>query len=1125
MFTSLLLLASLAIPSIAAPLTGAQFRDFSGGLNDSTDASILTPNQSPDLLNLIIDDPVGSAKPRGGYTTCGKLQSGNTPTEMYTYSKSDGSQFLIVADNTNVYQTSDCASWKRIVTGQSSTNKPNFRTVRNELWFVNGSTWAYKWDGSTTTIIDGRSDTPNPAPPRGRYIEFWRERVWIARTSDNPSVVQWSALTDSAGNDITPSTGTGAWPATNAIYVDRDGGSPIYGIKAYRDNLYIFKDNGIWRLSFNNDFDLSVQKTLSSVGCRFGSSIVELDNLLYFVGPDGIYSFDGDNSVRLSDKIYNTFLSIQQPLTAEGTKIWTNKSDFEAGAVINSTSTAVPGSVVLVGTVGLTTNGGFETGSISPWTCVTIGVGKCLVETGAAITGAYGAVVTSEGTLFDASLYVFDISGATVASASSVPGYSVDAYSVNTSSGAGRLGYLHFTSINTTGGEAHLYSPIITIGSIVTYNAGSTIGLGYGRLDDISVTVYGATGTWTSETYEAVGLSSWSVFDAESRTNGGSLSYQVRVGSSALNVSTATWSDILAGGLIPGATWENFIQVRSTLTAPASLQNTPYLDSISISFLKGGSQTQTIYGGRWRNRYWMSANSNDFESTKSNTEDWDTASDWVSGTLIQIDTSTVDGFMIAGGTKLLHDNFTDANHTTAPHWDPYPASTWTVAGSVLRCKGSGINNTNTITSSNTMATGEWIFQHSYDHDNSSILPGGNGTNNIGMVFQFVDNSTSATSPTDVATGGAYFVQIKNQITSSTDHVITLSSSATNNISASRGVALASHTLSSYAADSTTHNYRITRDYTGLMAVYYNGTKILEATDTSISSSTRLVIAANVQESGGGLIYQDFDNIFYRRSSSGSWVSPVVHIDGNIDYGIFYGDKTESDGTVTFMMRASTSEASLYQTAFTSFSNGQEITFDYQKEYFQTSAFIFSDTSRQFVSSISVTYVQRTQQVDNNNNLVLVAGRNDKSAWVPYDMMIGPMTVFNDRFYVGSSTGSSVYRMDYGTNDSGQVIPWYWTSRDEAWGQPLNRKRLMEIGTDYRKASGASAVNIGYSGDNGATFTNSSISMDGTGRATDVRYVNGQNKFDYRLRFGSTSLDVAPTIIGITGWSTIYPGRN
>lgn len=1105
-------LALFATPTHAQnpTLTPATFADFTGGLNDRDDPANLKANESPDLLNVIIDE--GAIKPRGGYITCGKLPSGSVPTEMYNYSKSDGTQYLIVADNTNVYQTADCSNWTRIVTGQSATNKPTFRTVRDDLWFVNGATWAYKWDGSTTTILDGGANTPSPAPPRGRYIEFWRERVWIASTSGDPSLLAFSAIVDSAGNDITPSTGTGAWPATNTLYIDRDGGSRIYGIKAYRDNIYVFKGNGIWRVDFRNDFDIQVIKTLSSVGSRFGSSIVEKDNVLHFVGPDGIYAFDGDNSVRLSDKISNKFRTISQPLTAEGTKIWTNQSDFEDGTFINSTATESPGSVVIVGTTGLVNNGGFETGSFSPWTCVRVGPnGGCGIGTGEAFTGVFGASVTASAASLIISLYVFDTAGTTVAERSHP--LETAAYTLNTSSGQGRLGRLHFATIDQVGNEGHLYSPVITIGSIVRYNAGISA-IGFGRLDDVEITVYEATATWTSDTYEAVGLSSWSFFDAESRTRGGSISYQVRVGSSALNVSTATWSGILAGSLIPGATWENFIQVRANLNAPSDLQNTPSLDSVSVGFLKGGSQTQTIYGASWKNRYWFTSNSGDFASTKSQSRTWDTAADWTTGTLIDIDTSTAVGFIVGGGTKLIHDNFTDGNYTASPKWDAYPAASWGITSGKLRVEGTDINSGNNITSSNTMATGEWIFQHSFKNGIGNQLPGFGSSNNVGMVFQFVDNSTSATSAPNVVTGGAYFIQIKNTEVG-TSHVITLSSSATNAIAASRGVALASHTLT-YAGNDTVHNYRITRDYRGLMAVYLNGTKILEATDTAISSSTRLVIGGN----GTGAVYQDFDNIFFKNPSSATWVSPVVRIDNNTRYGTFLGDKTELNGTVRFMMRAATSESALYQTAFTTVTSGQDISFSADSNYFQTAASIFSETSRQFVSSMSVSYTNRVQQSDGSNNMVLVNSRYDSSSWVPHDMMIAPMVIFNDRFYVGSSTGSSIYRMDYGTNDSGQVLPWYWTSRDEFWGSPAYRKDLLQLSVNYRLGTAAGAF-VGFSRNSGASWTDKTVNMSGTGRGSKTLYVNGGNNYDFRFRFGSNSLDESASVLSVTGWAKTY----
>jgi len=329
MLLSSLLSFLLAFPAMAAPPISVTYSDFSNGLNDTKDPATIDRTESPDLLNVVIDE--GALKPRNGFQECGVLPSGNAATTLFEYIRSDGSRKLIASDNGTVYQTGDCQNWTIIKEGLSSSAKPYFEVARNELWFVNRDTHPFVWDGVTLSTMDASAGTPSPAPPSCQYLEFWRERLWCARTVSNPSSLAFSALTDSLGNDLSPSTGTAAWPATNAFYIDRESGGPIYGIRAYRDNLYAFKENAIFRVIFNSDFDNAVVKTLSSVGTRFQDSIFELDNVLYFAGPDGFYAFDGDKSLRLTDNIEGKFRSLRQPEFNEKFKLWTDKSDFDQG--------------------------------------------------------------------------------------------------------------------------------------------------------------------------------------------------------------------------------------------------------------------------------------------------------------------------------------------------------------------------------------------------------------------------------------------------------------------------------------------------------------------------------------------------------------------------------------------------------------------------------------------------------------------------------------------------------------------------------------------------------------------------------------------------------------------------
>jgi hypothetical protein len=61
------------------PLSLANFADFTGGLNYSLDQFDLKPNESPDMLNVVLD-PDGGIKARGGLdtqTTAGTVVAAN----------------------------------------------------------------------------------------------------------------------------------------------------------------------------------------------------------------------------------------------------------------------------------------------------------------------------------------------------------------------------------------------------------------------------------------------------------------------------------------------------------------------------------------------------------------------------------------------------------------------------------------------------------------------------------------------------------------------------------------------------------------------------------------------------------------------------------------------------------------------------------------------------------------------------------------------------------------------------------------------------------------------------------------------------------------------------------------
>lgn len=650
----LLLALSLIFPALswAQPqryqLEPVAFRDFSGGLNDAQDASAIDRKDAYDILNTVIDDPIGSLVPRNGFTQCGILPGGNTGKGIYEYSKADGTRRLIVTNGSTYWQTPDCVSFTTIVTAHSTTSLPSFGTIRDKLWAVNGTTFAWTWTGSAYSLLDGGAGKPNPAPPRGAYISFWQERVWIARTKSNPSALQFSALTMSNGDDVDPSTSSVAWPATNVLYVDQGGGCPIYGIKTYRNNLYVHKGEcGIWRIIFNNDFDIAIVKTLAKVGTRFNDSIIELDDLQYFVGPDGIYAFDGDRTSRVSEKIPNRFKALRQPLSNEAFKTWTVAGDFDDGTFSSATEISIAGSVSLSSTV---VQDDFVDGDLTGGPLAWTGSSNWSVSGGRAVnssgSGAISADQTTSTGAFTFRLTVNPTVGNNVAvkfisagaDYSAHAGYAIlitqDGSStaditlrefpagndIATVSGrtyneTGNAPIDLYKVVRTTGGVFSVYQndDLLYTGTDTTVNTSSKIvvncGAGNCYFDDLFIWRYAASGTWASEDYNAgTAISSWTTFDANHAAAGGSVGYEIRLATNSDGLVGASYTSIVPGSIINSSSINVRAQVRVTLTrAAGDFSVTPELYNATINWSEGELSNQSIYGLSWDNRFYLSA--------------------------------------------------------------------------------------------------------------------------------------------------------------------------------------------------------------------------------------------------------------------------------------------------------------------------------------------------------------------------------------------------------------------------------------------------------------------------------------------------------------------------------------
>lgn len=179
-----------------------------------------------------------------------------------------------------------------------------------------------------------------PLAPKGSYIAYHDERVWLYNQPSARSLCAFSALSDANANEIAPDDFT-AWNQDNTIQVSEGDADYGTGLLIYRGFLHFFKQYSIWRLVGYDEYSYTRVKTRASTGTRFNESLQIMDSLVHFIGIDGIYVFDGEETDRISDIIDPAtaeqasfgFNQLQQP--NQNNQFWEVEStaDFNAGSI------------------------------------------------------------------------------------------------------------------------------------------------------------------------------------------------------------------------------------------------------------------------------------------------------------------------------------------------------------------------------------------------------------------------------------------------------------------------------------------------------------------------------------------------------------------------------------------------------------------------------------------------------------------------------------------------------------------------------------------------------------------------------------------------------------------------
>lgn len=160
-------------------------------------------------------------------------------------------------------------AWTSITTGRTGAGKyrgVHFNWVQESLGIVDSVNYpaVYLLDGTYTELTN--------APQGAVDIAEFKGHMFVCKDS----LVYYSAPLDYTN-----------WSTGGAGSINL-GSASIVGLQVFRDDLFIFGENSIYKLTGSSDSDFSIQPVTLRLGCIAADTIQEVAGNLYYLSQDGV---------------------------------------------------------------------------------------------------------------------------------------------------------------------------------------------------------------------------------------------------------------------------------------------------------------------------------------------------------------------------------------------------------------------------------------------------------------------------------------------------------------------------------------------------------------------------------------------------------------------------------------------------------------------------------------------------------------------------------------------------------------------------------------------------------------------------------------------------------------------
>jgi len=256
-----------------------------GGLVLNRDVFSMQPGEALELTNFEPDIEGGYKKILGTIKYNDNIvPQVSAATERVVFS-AVFNDVVLAGRGGSIHRAGTTGSWTSLITGLGTPT-------------VNYEFRKFNFDGTDKIVICSATSTPRvvntsytvtnvnaTGSANFQFVEIFKNHIFFSGDSSNAQSVKFMAPFST--NDFTTGNGGGE------IKVD----SPVVGLKIFRDALFIFCKDEIFKLVGSSSADFALQPVTRKIGCIDGRSIQEFAGDVIFLGPDGLRTIAGTDKI------------------------------------------------------------------------------------------------------------------------------------------------------------------------------------------------------------------------------------------------------------------------------------------------------------------------------------------------------------------------------------------------------------------------------------------------------------------------------------------------------------------------------------------------------------------------------------------------------------------------------------------------------------------------------------------------------------------------------------------------------------------------------------------------------------------------------------------------------------